>query len=435
MLRRGGRGDGRRRRGPLRECPARRRRAVRPSDRRDVRPRPFRSGDGGPRPRRKGCPRSRSNTARASHAVLVGEGMAGGASMKAPTPAWSSPSTGSAPPRRPGEGRRGDSASGWPRPTSVSRYVATTRRRRRLGGAQDVAKQQQRRLGRPMEIVEDRAGQGSSAGSRPARRPPRRRAGTARSPDRNAAAPAGLGTRSASSGTRRASSPPYRPSRDEVSDRCGRRSAGALRRKAGRERRGPRRTGRPGRRHRPSWTRPASSAARRRLAHPGLAGQQSDAPLPGRRLLPQLTQAFQFGVAADEDPPDIGQQGRAWARPDPVGSQPTSQTATGSGRPLRSSGPCSVKVAVQRLAGECSGDLGGEDLARPGRGHEPGRLHDRHSEVVAAPRTWRRRRRPPPGWRGDVERPAGRWPAAWPPPPPPPRRPTGRQPSARPRCS
>jgi hypothetical protein len=38
------------------------------------------------------------------------------------------------------------------------------------------------------------------------------------------------------------------------------------------------------------------------LSHPGLAGQEGEAELPRRRLLPQLLQALEFGLAGHEDP-------------------------------------------------------------------------------------------------------------------------------------
>ena len=62
------------------------------------------------------------------------------------------------------------------------------------------------------------------------------------------------------------------------------------------------------------------------LAHSRLPGQEGDPPLARRRFLPQLRQPLQFGVAADEDPPDVGEQRRhrdrrtAAAAPSPPGA-------------------------------------------------------------------------------------------------------------------
>jgi hypothetical protein len=46
------------------------------------------------------------------------------------------------------------------------------------------------------------------------------------------------------------------------------------------------------------------------LAHPRLTGQEGDPQLARCRFLPQLPEPFQLAVPADEDPPDVSQEGR-----------------------------------------------------------------------------------------------------------------------------
>jgi hypothetical protein len=49
-----------------------------------------------------------------------------------------------------------------------------------------------------------------------------------------------------------------------------------------------------------------------RLPDPGLTGHESHPQFPRRRLLPQLAEPVELAVSADEDPPDVGQEGREW---------------------------------------------------------------------------------------------------------------------------
>ena len=155
----------------------------------------------------------------------------------------------------------------------------------RLREPQDVAQQQQRGFGRPVQVVEHEQDGRLGRDARPARRSRPRRGGSARSPGRTAAA-RGAGDRAGPARGRRG---PARRRGAQAAARAprGRRSGAAPRRTAGTGRRGPRRSDRRGRRA------PARDALGQ-LGRPGGScrspahrPEHDHPPLAGRRFLPQ----------------------------------------------------------------------------------------------------------------------------------------------------
>ena len=189
---------------------------------------------------------------------------------------------------------------------------------------------------------------GVSVAAPPTRPPPRRRAGSARSPGRTGAAsgsPAPGGQLGQQPGQ-------FAAVATGAGGRHGPRRTAAPPRRAGRGRRGPRRSARREPAPRPGGRRVASSVAKRVLPIPGSPPSRTP-PLAGQRLLPQLPHRSSSGSRPTKMRPGPVSRGGMGTRAGAVavGVHATSQTASGPGRPLSSTEPRSVHAPPAPGAG------------------------------------------------------------------------------------
>ena len=345
---------------------------------------PTPAGGAGPPVRRTGCPRSRRGPRACSDAVrrLV-EQRARALRVE------------------PGERRRARrrltprrsasvSARGWVRPSSVSRYVATSSSRH-PSGPRTMWRSSRGRACRPSAGRRGRARTGCSA--------TRRRSQPRDGVEQAVALGLGIGPqrrrqpghdRRRGRGTSRARSPRMRP---EVAAHD--RGVAALdevlrapRRTAGRRRPCPRRTARTARSRPRRGTACASLGGESRLADAGLAGEQTQPGSPAAAVRQCSTQACDLRVAARERELAVraergGQRQRRLDVASTGGLQATSYVVTGSGRPLSSQRAERVHGRAMPAAGQDPNDVGSEDLAAVGRRAQPRRLDHRRAEAVA----------------------------------------------------